>query len=293
MRLGFMTNILVAKGMKDFPSIAEWAVENGFSDMEVGPTVPLDEKLYEAVLSEYPIKITSLTYCRNFLSTDEDEARGHIAELEKRIRFAGALGIEKIVTSTGIDKSVEEGVYDRADAIRKIPVRSMDKFERTFEPIIRLAEKENVRIAFENCPLMGNTAISPVMWREIFRRIDSPMAGIAYDPSHLVWEMIDPYKPIAEFASRIFHVHAKDTVIDRERLAETGILTDFSWWSYCIPGNGEIDWRRLISLLSSNGFDGTISIEHEDKHYEKTLGDVQEGILRGRAYLEQFINKEE
>lgn len=293
MKLGFMTNVLVAKGMKALPEIASWAVDNGFSALEVGPTVPLDEKLYSEVLSEYPIKITALTYCRNFLSTDEAEAENHIAELRKRICFASNLGIEKIVTSTGIDKTVEEGVYDRADAIRKIPIRSLDKFVSTFEPIIKLAEENNVKLAFENCPLMGNIAISPYMWREIFARIDSPMVGITYDPSHLIWQMIDPYKPIEEFSSHIFHIHAKDTIVDREVLAETGILTDFSWWQYVIPGNGEIDWRRLIDLLKENGFTGTISIEHEDKNYENTLEDVKDGILRGRSYLEQFIKKEE
>ena len=106
MRIGFMTNCLVKQGMKDFDALAAWAVQNGFGDMEVGPTVPLDEALYEGVLKKHPIQITSLTYCRNFLSTDPEEAAAHVAELEKRIRFAGRLGIEKIVTSTGIDKTL-------------------------------------------------------------------------------------------------------------------------------------------------------------------------------------------
>lgn len=289
MRIGFMTNCLVKQGMKDFDALAAWAVENGFNDMEVGPTVPLDEKLYRGVLNRYPIQITSLTYCRNFLSTDPEEAKGHIEELKKRIRFAGALGIEKIVTSTGIDKTLEEGVYDRADSIRKTPARSLDAFEKVFTPIVELAQKENVKLAFENCPLMGNIAISPVMWRKIFQRIDSPNVGLAYDPSHLVWQMIDPYKPISEFGDRIFHVHAKDTRVDRSQLEQCGILTDFSWWRYCIPGHGELDWRRLIGELEAAGYDKTISIEHEDCFYEGSLEKMQEGLVLGRCYLQEFL----
>jgi len=207
MRLGFMTNILVKKGMLHLDEIAEWAAAQGFEDLEVGPTVPMERELFERVLEKGKVAITSLTYCRNFLSTDSGEAEAHIAELKKRIAFAGDLGIEKIVTSTGINKTLEEGIYDKADSIRRTPARSLDQFVETFAPIVEYAEKKNVKLAFENCPLMGNIAISPVMWREILKRLDSKMVGLAYDPSHLVWQFIDPYAPVAEFGDRIFHVH--------------------------------------------------------------------------------------
>ena len=232
----------------------------------------------------------------DYLSTDAEEAANHLAELKKRIKFAGALGIDKVVTSTGIDKTIEEGIYDRdpnvkdrGNMIRRIPVRSLDRVVDLFGPLLELAEKNNVRLCFENCPLMGNIAISPVMWRRIFERLDSDKLGIAYDPSHLVWEMVDPYAPIDEFKDRIFHVHAKDAAIDREQLAQTGILTDFSWWSYRIPGRGELDWKKLLGMLKANGYDGTISLEHEDAAYEGTLEAVENGLLDGKAYLEQSM----
>ncbi len=117
--------------------------------------------------------------------------------------------------------------------------------------LVEQAEKNNVRLCFENCPLMGNIAISPVMWKKLFERLPSDHLGLAYDPSHLVWEMIDPYTPLLEFKDKIFHVHAKDTAIDRVKLARTGILTDFSWWSYRIPGRGELDWRQLLGQLTA------------------------------------------
>lgn len=289
MELGFMTNALAWKGMDRFEDIADWALESGFTDMEVGPSVPLEPELYRKVLLGRPIRVTALTYCRNFLSTDQEEAKLHQCELERRIRFAGEMGIETIVTSTGIDKAPEEGVYDRADSIRKTPARSLDQFEQAFTPLVQLAETCGVRLAFENCPLMGNIAISPVLWREMFRRIDSPNVGLAYDPSHLVWQMIDPYAPILEFKDRIFHFHAKDTLVDRKCLRDTGILTDFRWWRYCIPGQGELDWPKLFSLLREAGFDGTISMEHEDAEYNDTLDLVKEGLLKGKAFLSHLM----
>jgi len=289
MHIGFMTNALVKEGMKNLKDIAEWAEINGFEDLEVGPTVPLDKALFEKVLARGRVSVSSLTYCRNYLSIDAEEAALHLKELRKRIDFAGDLGIEKIVTSTGIDKSPESGVYDRADAIRRIPVRSLDRVTEVFLPVMEAAEKRGVKIAFENCPLMGNIAISPPLWRELFARLDSPNAGLAYDPSHLIWEMIDPYQPVAEFAARIFHVHAKDTRIDRERLQQVGILTDFSWWNYRIPGRGELDWDRFTDMLKKIGFAGTVSIEHEDADFEGSLDKVQEGLLLGKALLDEKL----
>lgn len=289
MIIGLLTNFLVKEGMTDIIDVAQWASSNGFQDLEVGPTLPMDLEKFSEVINSGKIKITSMTYCRNFLSTDNDEAKMHIEELKKRIKFAGELGIEKIVTSTGIDKSVEEGVYDRADAIRKIPERSLEKFFKVFEPIIDLAEQNNVKIAFENCPLMGNIAISPVMWRKIFQTLDSRFVGLTYDPSHLVWQFIEPYEPINEFRERIFHVHAKDTQIHYGLLKETGFLTDLSWFNYRIPGKGELDWDRLVSELRKIGYNKTISIEHEDANYESSLKSVKEGLLLGKEHIKKYL----
>ena len=303
MKIGFLTNALVEQarrsGLNTFQTldeVAAWAADHGFTDLECGPMLPLDRAAYERVLGEGRIAITALIYCRNYLSTDPEEAATHLAELKKRIEFAGALGIDKVVTSTGIDKRIEEGIYDRdpnvkdrGNMIRRIPVRSLDQVVDLYGPLLELAEKNNVRLCLENCPLMGNIAISPVMWRRIFQRLDSDKLGLAYDPSHLVWEMIDPYAPLDEFKDKIFHVHAKDAAIDRARLAETGILTDFSWWSYRIPGRGDLDWKKLLSKLKANGYTGTISLEHEDAAYEGTLPAVQQGLLDGKAHLEQCL----
>ena len=290
MKLGFMTNILVKHGMDTLEEIGSWALSHGFTDLEVGPTIPLDREMYEKVLST-GISITSLTYCRNYLSSDEEEAKHHLEELKKRIRFAAELGIEKIVTSTGIDRTIEEGVYDRADSIRKIPIRSLDRFLKVFDPVVELAEEKGVCLAFENCPLMGNIAISPVMWREMFKRLDSSRVGLAYDPSHLVWQFINPYDPIIEFAPKIFHFHAKDTTINRSKLEERGFLTDFDWWSYRISGQGELDWKRLFKLLNEIGYDRTVSLEHEDKVYSGSLEAVQQGMLLAGSYIEAIMNK--
>ena len=306
MKIGFLTNALVEQARRSgsdafstLPQVADWAAAHGFTDLECGPMLPLDRAAYEQVLGEGRIGISALIYCRNYLSTDPEEAAQHLAALRERIVFAGALGIDKVVTSTGIDKSVVEGLYDRDPAlrdrgnlIRRIPAQSLDRVVDLFGPLVELAEKNNVRLCFENCPLMGNIAISPVMWKKLFERLPSDHLGLAYDPSHLVWEMIDPYTPLLEFKDKIFHVHAKDTAIDRVKLARTGILTDFSWWSYRIPGRGELDWRQLLGQLIAEGYDGTLSLEHEDAAYEGSVEAVENGLLDGKAWLETCMAPE-
>lgn len=306
MKIGFLTNALVEQARRSgsdafstLPQVADWAAAHGFTDLECGPMLPLDRAAYEQVLDEGRIGISALIYCRNYLSTDPEEAAQHLAALKERIAFAGTLGIDKVVTSTGIDKSIVEGLYDRDPAlrdrgnlIRRIPAQSLDRVVDLFGPLVELAEKNNVRLCFENCPLMGNIAISPVMWKKLFERLPSDHLGLAYDPSHLVWEMIDPYTPLLEFKDKIFHVHAKDTAIDRVKLARTGILTDFSWWSYRIPGRGELDWRQLLGQLIAEGYDGTLSLEHEDAAYEGSVEAVENGLLDGKAWLEKCMAPE-
>ncbi|MGI6578473.1 MAG: sugar phosphate isomerase/epimerase family protein [Eubacteriales bacterium] len=286
-KISVLTNVIVNSGVKNLRDVAELAASLGFSGLEVGPTLPLDEHAFEEVLTNGIVDISALIYCRNYLSTDAEEANFHIQELKKRILFASKFDIPVIVTSTGIDKSIEEGVYDKADSIRKIPARSLNEFERVFTPIVDLAENHGVKIAFENCPLMGNIAISPAMWELIFERIKSDNIGLAYDPSHLVWQHIDPYLYILDFSDKIFHFHAKDTQIDRKKLGKYGFLTDFSWWKYRIVGDGEIDWTRLRDLLKQARYNGAISIEHEDSRYEGSFELVNEGLKKGLEFLKK------
>ena len=78
MRIGLLTKFLVKEGMKDIFEVADWAYENEFEDLEVGPTLPMDYDKCSKVIHSGKIKISSLTYCCNYLSTDMAEATMHI-----------------------------------------------------------------------------------------------------------------------------------------------------------------------------------------------------------------------
>ena len=92
-----------------------------------------------------------------------------------------------------------------------------------------------------------NIAYSPRIWRRILEEFDGAI-GINYDPSHLVWQMIDQDRFIREFGAHFRHVHAKDLMIDRDGLYEHGIMSEgIGWQIPRMPGLGEVDWSAFFS----------------------------------------------
>lgn len=284
-RYGFLTNQLVDVGISVADEICDFWSEGGFDTLEIGPTFDLSDEALRTFESR-GVKISDLIYCRNTLASDSSDRETVLDRLRQRIEWADRFGIPMVTTSAGFPSRWDnKQTYDRYEAIRPLPAAAIDEWGRVFTPLVELAEAKGVKLAFENCPLMQNWAIAPDLWTSMFERIDSTQLGLVYDPSHLLWQMIDPYAPIEEFADRIFAIHAKDTQVDHERLARVGILSDFSWWSYRIPGRGQIDWSRFMGKLLDISFDGPITIEHEDAEYSGSAKDVKTGILQGLAHL--------
>ncbi len=121
------------------------------------------------------------------------------------------------------------------------------------------------------------------LWELIFSEVPAANFGLNFDPSHLVWQGIDYLHAVDVFGKRIFHTHAKDTEVVAHRVAWSGNQVD-GWWRYVIPGLGDVPWGPYIARLRSAGFNGVLSIEHEDG----ALG-REEGFIIGARYLSQFI----
>ncbi|MCF0135155.1 MAG: sugar phosphate isomerase/epimerase [Lachnospiraceae bacterium] len=304
MKFGLITNNLAVSGMNNLLTISLWAKQNGFEDLELGPSIPLDVMMARDAAIRGRIKPTGLIYCRNVL--DPVEGPMHIEALKKRIDFAGRMGMERITCSTGLNaKTITEGNFLRYD-----PEACLDEVREVFMPLLEMAYRKDVTLCFEMCPMMNNVAISPYMWERLFEKLDAPNAGMVFDPSHLVWEMIDPYEAIRTLGKRIKHVHGKDCVIDEEKLMQYGILHlatqlreavntgegvhgyEHTWWYYRLPGLGTLDWTRIMKELKAVGFDGTISIEHEDPVYSGDLDKVKQGILMARDHIRSCMNEE-
>src|ERR1041385_5880220 len=158
----------------------------------------------------------------------------------------------------------------------------------------------SVRIGIENCPMLftgdewpggKNLAVSPAIWRRMFEDIPSASFGLNYDPSHLVWQQMDPVKPIRDFASRILHVHAKDVRVDRDRLNQVGILaTPLEYHTPKLPGLGEVDWPAFFAALTNVGYTGPVCIEVEDRAYEGSLEDRKRSLVQSKRFLENYVS---
>jgi sugar phosphate isomerase/epimerase len=124
----------------------------------------------------------------------------------------------------------------------------------------------------------------------MFAAIPGENFGLNLDPSHLLWLMIDYERAVYDFASRLFHVHAKDMEIKRDGLYRHGTFAaGIGWQTPRLPGLGEIDWARFISALYAVGYDHVVSVEHEDRNFEKTEELVKRGFLVARNALRPHI----
>jgi sugar phosphate isomerase/epimerase len=101
---------------------------------------------------------------------------------------------------------------------------------------------------------------------------------------------MDYLKPLVTFADRIFHVHAKDVRLDKERLNQVGILaTPLSYHTPKLPGLGDVKWGSFFSTLSETGYTGSVCVEVEDRAYEDTLEMRKRALRQSHIYLRQYI----
>ena len=124
-----------------------------------------------------------------------------------------------------------------------------------------------------------------------------PVIGANFDPSHLIWQGVDPVAAVRELAGAIYHVHAKDTKVDKYNTAKNGVLDTKhygdeihrSWVFRSVGyGNGLDYWRDMISNLRLVGYDKVMSIEHED-----SLMTIDEGLRKAVSFLKGICIFEE
>jgi sugar phosphate isomerase/epimerase len=232
------------------------------------------------------VAISALGYYPNALSADAAEARAAVAQIKRVIAASALLGVNQMNTFIGRDpkKSVEE---------------NWPAFLKTWRPIVQYAADQGVRIGIENCPMFfsrdewpggKNLATTPAIWQRMFEAIPEANLGLNYDPSHLVWQQMDYLAPLRQFASRIFHVHAKDVRMDREKLNQVGIMaTPLEYHCPKLPGLGEVNWGRFFSILGDTGYQGAVCVEVEDRAYEQTLASRELALKQSYGFLRQFM----
>jgi sugar phosphate isomerase/epimerase len=306
MKLGFVSAILADQSLEE---VAQFAADEGFSCVELMCWPPgKAERRYAGVthvdvtnlgesdisriqdlFASRNVSISALGYYPNPLTADEAEARVCIEHLESLIDAAPRLGVPVVNSFIGRD-----------------PAKSVDgnwpRFIEVWKPLVKRAEDRGVRIGIENCPMYfsndewpsgKNLAISPAIWRRMFHDIDSEAFGLNYDPSHLLWMQMDYLKPLCEFSGKLFHVHAKDAMVNRSALDDVGILaTPLEYHTPKLPGLGDIDWGRFFSHLVQVGYNGPVCVEVEDRPYEKTLAGRKGALRQSFRFLSNYLSEE-
>jgi sugar phosphate isomerase/epimerase len=304
MKLGLLTAAFPGKSLEE---VATWSAANGFEMLEiacwpvgraerryagvttidVASLTPVKVKEIHSLLEKYNLPISSLGYYPNPLHSDPDHRAMVIDHLKKVILGAEMLGVPIVGTFVGKDKN-------------KTVEANLDDFAKIWPPIVKFAADHGVKIAIENCPMIfsndewpggNNLASTPAIWRKMYEILPDDNFGLNLDPSHLIWQMIDPARVVYEFKERLFHIHAKDMMVDREGLYQNGVLSlGMGWQVPRLPGLGEVDWRKFIAALYAVGYDYVLSVEHEDRAFEKTEELVKRGFLIARDALKPYIH---
>lgn len=304
MELGLLTVPFADWALQD---VADWAAANGFSALEVAcwPNAAGEARRYAGVchldvddlsearasevvdaLGQRGITISALGYYPNPLHPDAEVREAAHAHLEAVITASARLGVNLVTTFIGADQHRSQA--ENWEAARAVWPR-----------LVGHAADSGVRIAIENCPMIfsadewpggHNLAYSPAMWRTMLEELGETV-GLNFDPSHLVWQMIDIERAIREFGSRFYHVHAKDLEIDTDGLYDQGILSGGVGWQIPrLPGLGQVPWDRVLAALYRVGYDGVVCVEHEDRAFEGTDELIQRGFLLARDVLAPWIH---
>jgi sugar phosphate isomerase/epimerase len=304
MKLGFLTACLPGDSLED---IATWAAGNGYralevaawpdrpgrdweaSHLDVESFKPDDATRVNRALSEHDLEISAVAYYENNLHTDIAVREGVHEHLRRCIDAAQLLGVPFVGTFVGRDVSLTV-----AENLRLA--------EKVLPPLVEYAAAREVRLVVENCPMEGwhpdgypaNLAYSPELWGWMGQL----GLWLNYDPSHLVWLGIDPLAALEQHVDRVLHVQAKDVEVHaaaRNRYGVFGQLLDkqpwvSGWWRYRIPGLGEVDWRRLIDALHQAGYDGVVSVEHEDPVWSGDPDRVRRGLVVAERTLAPLVH---
>ncbi len=277
----------------DAVELAAWPVplERNFTAAHLDTADPASVDRIAGAAKQHSVEIAALAYYDNPLHPDPERRALVHRHLESVIDAAPGLDCGLVGMFVGRDpgRTVAENLRSAEELLPRFVDRAADR---------------GVRLMIENCAMHGwhpdgypgNLAYSPELWRWL----ETLGLWLNFDPSHLPPLGIDPVEALASNVDRVVHVHAKDVAIDadaRNELSCHGTAIDredpwhTGWWSYRLPGEGDLDWERLISTLAAAEFEGVVAIEHEDEGGPGTQESILEGVERAAGFLSEHVDR--
>ncbi|HEX4020591.1 MAG TPA: sugar phosphate isomerase/epimerase [Acidobacteriaceae bacterium] len=260
----------------------------------------LDLVDFQRKLADHGASISALSCHGNPLHPDKERARQARDTSRKTILLAEKLGVSVVVDFSGCPGD-SAGAKAPNWVTCPWPPEYLDVLEWQWNEVVapywiehaEFAVQHGVRVAIEMHP--GFVVYSPETMLRL-RSIVGPSVGCNYDPSHMFWQGIDPIAAIRILGDAIFHVHAKDTQLYAANLKCTGVLDTKPYtdernrgWIFrtCGYGHGAEWWKEFVSTLRMFGYDGTLSIEHED-----SLLSPEEGLAKAAQFLSDIVIRE-
>lgn len=313
MKLGVF---LVLFGGKKFEEALDIAKNLGLEAVEIGsgnypgnshcnPDELLKDenklKSFSKAVEKRGLEISALSCHGNPLHPDKNFAESHKYAQRQTILLAEKLGVKRIITFSGCPGDSENAKSPNwvtcpwPDDFSKVLAWQWEKCVIPYwKEEVKFAAQHNVKeICLEMHP--GFVVYNPESLLKL-RDAAGEVIGANFDPSHLFWQGIDPIAAVRKLKGAIYHVHAKDTKIDRINTSVNGVLDtktyldeiNRSWIFRTVGyGHGEEFWREFISNLRLAGYDGALSIEHED-----SLMSIDEGLKKAISFLKGILISE-
>lgn len=233
---------------------------------------------FKALLDKYQIRLAALACHGNPVHPNKELAARCHEEFMDAMRVAALLGVDTVVGFSGCPGDCEDSRNPNwvtcswpSEYAEILEWQWNEVLIPYWRGVAQEAKRLGIRkIAIEMHP--GFCVYNPPSLLRL-RNAVGDIIGANYDPSHLFWQGIDPCEAIKALRGAIYHMHAKDTRIDAANTAVTGVLDtkpykahlERSWVFRTVGyGHGEQMWNDIISMLKATGYDGAVSIEHED-----------------------------
>ena len=262
----------------------------GFTSMQLrADPRKLDDNAIAAMkdkIAKAGIWISSLACDGNHVDPDPAKRQQQNQYALACIELCGKMGIPAIGGQSGTIKG--QPLAQQVDEIVKV----------YNEVYFKACERNKVRILWEPYAGGPNIATGPLGWEALFKAFGPGAAvGLQFDPSHLVWQFMDPVQAARDFADKIYDVHLKDTEILWHVLRRSGIqpVDNVRWWRFRTPGAGSVDWKGFFTVLEEAGYQGAMNIENEDAFYYPAYDGVnfteqyKRGFHTAHAFLKTLV----
>jgi sugar phosphate isomerase/epimerase len=283
------------------------AFELGVGNFPGEPHLKLDWLTNSAKLKEFKqklddagIAISALSCHGNPVHPNKAIAKAHAETSRKVILLAEKLGVKTVIDFSGCPGDSENSKYPNwsptawpPEFLQIIKWQWEKKVIPYWVKHAKFAEDHGVRVGIEMHP--GFSVYNPETMLRL-RKEAGKAIGCNFDPSHMFWQGVDPCAAIRKLGDAVFHVHAKDTRLYDVNVKVNGVLDYKPYsdeknrsWIFRTVGYGHDSdfWCDMISTLQMVGYDGVLSIEHED-----SLMSVDEGLSKAATFLRQIVIKE-